>query len=286
MTATAETRTFAAACLLDPWDDTPRLVMADWLDEHGQEDRAELVRVQIRLSRPPWNSRDMIREKDILSRHTGDSATGERWDRVKCEKCKGKGRVRGDGSEFGYGDGCPTCGGSGNLCVREVVGDEDTGVLDEPRPLHWDRGFLHLGCQIAEAVEERECPVIEKCPECRGRGGFGSPRKNCRDCNGNGRIITDHILVPTLTPWSRAVLEAGCGLWLEGVEPWRESGKYHLTCERYGETGAVENVPNWLYDQLCPTIAAYISFPSSSAAKLELARAFTAWAARQEKESA
>src|SRR4051812_20344131 len=32
-------------------DDTPRLVYADWLDEHGEADRAEFIRVQCELAR-------------------------------------------------------------------------------------------------------------------------------------------------------------------------------------------------------------------------------------------
>ncbi|MBA4068200.1 MAG: hypothetical protein C0501_31765 [Isosphaera sp.] len=35
-----------AAILADPDDDTPRLVYADWLDEHGRHDRAEFIRLQ------------------------------------------------------------------------------------------------------------------------------------------------------------------------------------------------------------------------------------------------
>jgi uncharacterized protein (TIGR02996 family) len=31
-------------------DDTPRLVYADWLEEHGDADRAEFIRVQCRLA--------------------------------------------------------------------------------------------------------------------------------------------------------------------------------------------------------------------------------------------
>lgn len=34
-----------------PDDDTPRLVFADWLQDHGQDDRAELIRIQCRLAR-------------------------------------------------------------------------------------------------------------------------------------------------------------------------------------------------------------------------------------------
>jgi uncharacterized protein (TIGR02996 family) len=36
------------AICTDPDDDTPRLVFADWLQEHGDEDRAEFVRAQVR----------------------------------------------------------------------------------------------------------------------------------------------------------------------------------------------------------------------------------------------
>jgi len=36
-----------AAIIADPDEDTPRLVYADWLDENGQEERAEFIRLQI-----------------------------------------------------------------------------------------------------------------------------------------------------------------------------------------------------------------------------------------------
>jgi uncharacterized protein (TIGR02996 family) len=39
------------AVLADPDDDLPRLVFADWLDEHGEPDRGEFVRVQVELSK-------------------------------------------------------------------------------------------------------------------------------------------------------------------------------------------------------------------------------------------
>jgi uncharacterized protein (TIGR02996 family) len=34
-----------------PGDDAPRLILADWLDEHGEGERAELIRVQCELAR-------------------------------------------------------------------------------------------------------------------------------------------------------------------------------------------------------------------------------------------
>ena len=34
-----------------PDDDAPRLVFADWLDDHGEHDRAEFIRLQVRAAR-------------------------------------------------------------------------------------------------------------------------------------------------------------------------------------------------------------------------------------------
>jgi uncharacterized protein (TIGR02996 family) len=39
------------AVVAAPADDVPRLVAADWLDERGQPDRAEFIRVQVELAR-------------------------------------------------------------------------------------------------------------------------------------------------------------------------------------------------------------------------------------------
>jgi uncharacterized protein (TIGR02996 family) len=43
---------FLRAIREHPDDDTPRLVYADWLDEHGDAPRAEFIRLQCRLARP------------------------------------------------------------------------------------------------------------------------------------------------------------------------------------------------------------------------------------------
>jgi uncharacterized protein (TIGR02996 family) len=39
------------AVCLDPADDGPRLVLADWYDEHGQPERSEFIRLQVELAR-------------------------------------------------------------------------------------------------------------------------------------------------------------------------------------------------------------------------------------------
>lgn len=48
-----ENEALLSAISADPDDDSLRLVYADWLEEHGQPDRARLIRVQIEMARLP-----------------------------------------------------------------------------------------------------------------------------------------------------------------------------------------------------------------------------------------
>src|SRR5262245_25005118 len=57
-----------------PEDDTPRLVYADWLDERGDADRAELIRVQCELA---WPGVDQRRRAELERRQQGLLAAGE-----------------------------------------------------------------------------------------------------------------------------------------------------------------------------------------------------------------
>src|SRR5262245_11034376 len=54
-----------AAVLADPESDAPRLVYADWLQEHGDPDRAEFVRLQI-------GAVNTDRERRLLAKHRQD----------------------------------------------------------------------------------------------------------------------------------------------------------------------------------------------------------------------
>jgi uncharacterized protein (TIGR02996 family) len=53
----------------DPEDDEPRLVYADWLEENGQAERAELIRVQLARQADVHNEQLYARERQILARH-------------------------------------------------------------------------------------------------------------------------------------------------------------------------------------------------------------------------
>jgi uncharacterized protein (TIGR02996 family) len=60
-------------------DNAPRLILADWLDDHGQPERAELVRVQCRLADwvPDWRERQkLIARQDELIAANRDAWLG------------------------------------------------------------------------------------------------------------------------------------------------------------------------------------------------------------------
>src|SRR6266404_2275885 len=64
---------FLQDILEKPDDDLPRLIYADWLDEHGDPDRAEFIRTQIELARLPKNHLGRLdlaeRARQLLQRH-------------------------------------------------------------------------------------------------------------------------------------------------------------------------------------------------------------------------
>jgi uncharacterized protein (TIGR02996 family) len=65
-----------------PFDDTPRLAYADWLEENGRPERAEFIRVQIELARLPererWDSALRKRSKELEAELDRLSRSGAR----------------------------------------------------------------------------------------------------------------------------------------------------------------------------------------------------------------
>lgn len=62
-----------AAICANPDDDAPRLAFADWCDENGEEERAELVRIQIKIARAIEEDTGYLawcpRERELLNLH-------------------------------------------------------------------------------------------------------------------------------------------------------------------------------------------------------------------------
>src|SRR4051794_2090978 len=72
-----ELHSLLRGCKDDPDDDDTRLILADWLDDHGEADRAEFIRLSVRLSAGEVPLGDeavsLARLHELYSRHA------ERW---------------------------------------------------------------------------------------------------------------------------------------------------------------------------------------------------------------
>lgn len=97
------TALLAAVCQF-PDDDTPRLVLADWLDEHEQHERAEFIRVQVELARLQQNEEATekgdreayMRLRRLIGRQAALLSDPDRhvgWVGVRCPACKGAGAM-------------------------------------------------------------------------------------------------------------------------------------------------------------------------------------------------
>src|SRR5262249_33453659 len=69
---TCHDEVFLEDILAQPDDDLPRLIYADWLEDHGNAGRAEFIRVQCRLARTPPGDPALVelhrREHDLPGR--------------------------------------------------------------------------------------------------------------------------------------------------------------------------------------------------------------------------
>jgi uncharacterized protein (TIGR02996 family) len=80
---------FLAGIIESPDDDAPRLIYADWLEEHGREERAEFIRVLCELARlgedDPRRGELGARERELLARHeqTWGERRGSWWGRLR-----------------------------------------------------------------------------------------------------------------------------------------------------------------------------------------------------------
>src|SRR5947209_17245936 len=73
MMSAADRAAFLRAIDESPDDNLPRLIYADWLEEHGEPERAEFIRVQCELARLPRRDTRRTelerRERELLERH-------------------------------------------------------------------------------------------------------------------------------------------------------------------------------------------------------------------------
>lgn len=83
---TDEQGLLAAICAY-PDDDTPRMVFADWLEENGQSERAEFIRVQVELSRTRTQCDPNCIGRSRLSDKCGSYVDVKTMKPVPCQDC-------------------------------------------------------------------------------------------------------------------------------------------------------------------------------------------------------
>lgn len=245
------------AIALFPDEDTPRLAYADYLQENGDEDRAEFIRCQCFVARMnnvdpktepisigDWDKFNRCRTqvKELLRAHESE------WRRPACPKCNGDplrctrcrermSPLKKDrlpllsaclkcGQEGGFWeDKCPTCHGTGSCGpLSERVETNYDDASDTHRSTKWKhavtwvRGFPVVKCKLEEVIEQQE-----HCRSCGWNNVHSrtSGRKSvCPQCNETWHDETVHAL----TGWAVACVRTGATFEVTDKTPGTHSG--------------------------------------------------------------
>lgn len=136
---------FIAAIRANPDDDTLRLVFADWLQEQGEDDRAEFIRAQVEFDRHPLRHEVAARNYEVRARRR------QEWDqafwlherqlflisfhpewRPVCPACSGQGWTPFPDPAGGSSlrNVCSYCNGDGRLIRANGLHRFDRGFLN------------------------------------------------------------------------------------------------------------------------------------------------------------
>lgn len=172
---------FLRAICADPADDLPRLVYADWLDDHGRPDRAEFIRVQSELATQlpaPFESCD---EWAVNMRK------GERCGRCKwCYFMNCTSRML-DNHVVSWtgnwvGERVPAFKSYGEVLFRRKKTAPELPDIEAT----FRRGFVaEVRCTLAAFVGR-------VCENCEGTGELVDPRGPCGECGGATEPREDH----------------------------------------------------------------------------------------------
>jgi len=299
-------------------DDNELLVLADHLAEADDEDRAELVRVQVALERRPGNwpeARAEVRQRLLLGQISNDAAAimlavadsvqdslqrrerdllarNPAWLSVKCPECGGSGDSRKVRLSHSF-ERCPTCGGEGDYLNPFYGWVDDKHFARESRATI-TRGFLDITLPHTLCWRLEEMPSTQ-CTACRGRGArawhAGVSGQGCGECGNHDTIdlwrphpVLRAVLASPAGPWVRRV-------WVEGREPFVDHNRKSAGWQERSVGMRVWRgnppserepylIPDPVFDLLGGKLGAGNSrrFPTAEAATDALARAVPLWA--------
>jgi uncharacterized protein (TIGR02996 family) len=170
------------AVLSEPDSDSPRIAFADWLEEQGETERAEFIRVQVALA-VETRKTYQVRLKRRLKQMCRGVVTLRRWTWTNYVL-----------DDLGWGlsiNGWP-------FCVVPVV----------PHAT-FRRGFVHaITCAAANFLEHADSLCWhpkQKCRACDGGASHSPPFRHCDECNCTGERSCPETAQPirevTLTKW-------------------------------------------------------------------------------------
>ena len=206
---------FLAAICANPDDDAPRLVYADWLDEHG-DPRGEFIRVQVELA--------ALCQPRMLH-----GAFPSHF----CKICKALWILWDEEPGFEKHGGWSICSDiktCGKCCDNAGMGEQIQKFTVNQRDLFRREAALlaaHEQEWLAELPEvvrrwrgtRCNCPGLIDDPEPNNR-----PSRQCPNCHGSGRIggwrrgFIEEVEVPTLTEWTGEYSHVKKATWT-GVGP-------------------------------------------------------------------
>jgi len=161
-----------SAVLADPFDDGPRFVYADWLEENEERERADFIQTQITKG-------------------------------LQCDNCMGDSAV-GQPCPYNGGKLCPYCDD-----LQEETG-LPSSLFGEGKVIY-RRGFVdEVRCTMREWCGPIPCNMCGRWNleliELYGRSHVIRPNKNCFHCNGTGRTPGIAKSVCEAWPVTRVVL--------------------------------------------------------------------------------
>lgn len=254
---------FLADILEHPDDDTPRLVYADWLEDHGEPQRAEFIRVQCELvARPGCGCGGSIRH---------------------CASCRLRRRERElwrqlDGADWTW-DRLPNV-------LQTVVTIEQENIVGWPKDaalLTFRRGFVEAVTLTAEAWVGRECG---RCGGSGQRAGADRPFEyipnaiaalRCPDCHGTGRVGAHGPALVRAAPLTSVRLSDR-----EPMFIWEQDGYWRWLEELVEASPAAgeyirHDLPTCLYGRLRAK-SRQGGWPTKRAAEAAASVAYLAWA--------
>lgn len=244
----------------NPADDAPRLILSDWLEEQGEEERARFIRFQIKVAR--WDCTFAQTTEQPGWKHNCGTDDKGFW---LCQPIRSKCR------EMFETHKCEWFGGSWAILYMEDEWEDADGQYEGLNKAFIGRGFISSVSLTCEAfVGGRQCE------KCNGRTGHFCPEQTdqwyrCEVCGGTGRIegvarelfsrhpITEVRLVDR-NPYTDAWFQSGG--WREGQYPESDIPKELMEL--------METAANW-------PVSRYIRFRTESSANAALSRACVAY---------